>query len=594
MAFCAGREAQGWQDDDWEAEVDELEQEDALFGSLDEDELEQDEPMANLFSMEPGAIQLDMVERLSWDATSEASSDEEEGTSQLMLPALLPIQDKLTPTEGAQWNLISPCSETASPRPSVTATLSPLTRVSISSPVPQLRFFEPEHEPTDEQVKAAIEEEEEEEEEVAPFDPETCWSPDANSVLSSPATKVSANPFPTYQPTEPETSCMPANDIISDSDNEEEDQQSTAASLRPSLLPRVPSIAQWRRQKARTCSGAGSAGMPTALSLATFKARTRSLSRSRNHDGDDGDFSSDDEGYTPELHRRRASETEPVGASQWRRARHTSMNFTHHRLSVNVSMSPAMMTKRLQEAKSKLNSGLHLLRSGSTASTVTSEENYLDSPACEDIKSAPAGIYREPSIFSDAATSTSLVSAASAYSVEADTTKHHPTRQQQLRAGVFKAAGLFNAASAEAARKLTSRGFRAPHLPRHKAASETEDEDPELSTSCPASSLAPSRSSCTLTLTAEPWGKFLPSCHPGKRYRTWRRPTSSACPDSGLQRSISRTFLSISYCVCTLYNLLRWIHRGQRRLDPAIGAHHIHRGVQQTHGVAQNEVEILT
>ncbi|KAF1781296.1 hypothetical protein GQ600_14072 [Phytophthora cactorum] len=416
-----------------EAEVDELEQEDALFGSLDEDELEQDEPMANLFSMEPGAIQLDMVERLSWDATSEASSDEEEA-------------------QGTQWNLISPCSETASPRPSVTATLSPLTRVSISSPVRQLSFFEPEHEPTDEQVKAAIEEEEEEE--------ETCWSPDANSVLSSPATKVSANPFPTYQPTEPETSCMPANDIISDSDNEEEDQQSTAASLRPSLLPRVPSIAQWRRQKARTCSGAGSAGMPTALSLATFKARTRSLSRSRNHDGDDGDFSSDDEGYTPELHRRRASETEPA----YKHELYASS------LSVNVSMSPAMMTKRLQEAKSKLNSGLHLLRSGSTASTVTSEENYLDSPACEDIKSAPAGIYREPSIFSDAATSTSLISAA---------------------ARVFKAAGLFNAASAEAARKLTSRGFRAPHLPRHKAASETEDEDPELSTSCLGASPVP-------------------------------------------------------------------------------------------------------
>ncbi|ETL79927.1 hypothetical protein L917_19530 [Phytophthora nicotianae] len=487
MAFCAGREAKDWQDDGWEAEVNEIEQEDALFGSIDEDELEgveQDALMTGLFSMERDAIELDLVERLSWDAASEASSDEEEGTSPLMLPT------PLDTTGEAQWNLISPCSETTSPRPSTTATLSPLTRVSISSPVRQLRFFEPEHEPTDEKIKAAIEEEEEEEEEVAPFDPETCWTADTNSVLSSPVAK--ANPFPTYEPESTETNYMPDNDIISDSD-EEEDQQTAASSLRPSLLPRVPSIAQWRRQKARTCSGAGSAGMPSALSLATFKARTRSLSQSRNQneDEDDGDFSSDDEGYTPELHRRRASETEPVGASQWRRSRHTGMNFTNHRLSVSVSMNPAMMTRRLQEAKSKLNSGLHLLRSGSTASTVTSEESYLDSPACEEIKSAPAGIYREPSIFSDAATSTSLISAASAYSVEADTNKHHPTRQQQLRAGVFKAAGLFNAASAEAARKLKSRGFRAPHLPRQKAASETEEEDPELSTSCPGASPVP-------------------------------------------------------------------------------------------------------
>ncbi|KAF4046919.1 hypothetical protein GN244_ATG00646 [Phytophthora infestans] len=495
MAFCAGREARGWQRDGWETEVDPIEQEDALFGSLDEDELETagpDELITTSFSMERDTVELDLVERLSWDATSEASSDEEEETSQLMRPTQLPIQTSTTPTEEAQWNLISPCSETASPRPSMTATLYPLTRVSISSPVRQLRFFEPEHEPTDEQINGAIEEEDEEEEEVAPFDPDTCWTADADSVLSSPVAKVSENPFPTYHPTEPVTRTA-ADDVISDSD-EEEDRQRTTASLRPSLLPRVPSISQWRRQKARTCSGAGSAGMPTALSLATFKSRTRSLSQSRNQKVDDedaGDFSSDDEGYTPELHRRRASETEPVGASQWRRARHSSMNFTNHRLSMSMSMRPAMMTKRLQEAKSKLNSGLHLLRSGSTASTATSEESYLESPACEEIKSAPAGIYREPSIFSDAATSTSLISDASAYSVEADTNKQHPTRQQQLRAGVFKAAGLFNAASTEAARKLKSRGFRAPHLTRQKAASETEEEDSELSTSYPGASPVP-------------------------------------------------------------------------------------------------------
>ncbi|KAG1685192.1 hypothetical protein DVH05_009683 [Phytophthora capsici] len=498
MAFYAGREdAKGWQSDGWESEVDECELEDALFSSLDEEQ-ELDDPMADLFSMktvDTDMMQLNLVERLSWDATSEHSSDEEETALQLPLPEPLPIQVSTTPSgtrdSSLQWGLISPCSETASPR---STTLSPLTRVSISSPVRQLRFFEPEHEPTVEQIKArkegteqlVVEEDEEAEEEVKPFDIETCWSSDTNSLLSSPTTKVPSNPFPTYQPTEPEETYRAGNDIISDSDSDDENQEHSASALRPSLLPRVPSIAQWRRQKARTCSGAGSAGMPTALSLATFKARTRSLSRSRNQSTDyedDGDFSSDDEGYTPELHHRRASETESFGASQWRRARHSSMNFKNHRLSVGVNLSPVMMTKRLQEAKSKLNNGLHLLRSGSTASTAASEESFLDSPLCEEIKSAPAGVYREPSIFSDAGTSTSLISAASAYSMDASPEKQ-PTRQQQLRAGVFKAAGLLNAASAEAARKLKTRSFRAPHLPRVKAASETEEEDPELSTSC--------------------------------------------------------------------------------------------------------------
>lgn len=212
--------------------------------------------------------------------------------------------------------------------------------------------------------------------------------------------------------------------------------------------------------------------MPTALSLATFRARTRSLSRSRNQsvdEDDDGDFSSDDEGYTPELHRRRGSETGSFAATHWRRARNTSINFTSPRLSV----SPAMMSKRLQTARSKLSSGLHFMRSGSTTSTVTSEESYLDSPFCDENKSAPAGLRQECNAVSVESSSRSLCS-------DGDT---HPSRQQQLRAGVSKAAGYLNAASAEAARKLKSRGFRAPHLPRHKtAASETEEEELESST----------------------------------------------------------------------------------------------------------------
>jgi hypothetical protein len=478
MAFCADRG-----DDDWEAEAGSAE-EDALF--VDEADEEADELMADLFSVEAADVDaLDMVERLSWDATSEDSSEEEDEVPTLALPALLPIQVSQSVTEAddsLQWSLISPCSEASSPRGPATATLSPLTRLSLSSPVRKLRFFEPEHEPADETTgKEEDRVVQEEIEEVEPFDPETVWSPDASSVLASPP---ATNPFAMHEPAAPpETNHSSADDNISESDSEDESDQARAtSSLRPSLLPRVPAIARWRRQKARTCSGAGSAGMPTALSLATFKTRTRSLSRARKQsvdEEDDGDFSSDDEGYTPELHRRRASETEPLGACQWRRARHTSLNFASHRLSVSVSMSPAMMTKRLQDAKSKINSGLQLLRSGSSASTVASEESYLDSPACEEIKSAPAGVHREPSIFSDAATFSSLTSAASTCTMDAD--QNHPSRQQQLRAGMFKAAGIINAASAEAARKLKSRGFRAPHLPRQKTtASETEEEDPDI------------------------------------------------------------------------------------------------------------------
>ncbi|KAE9112576.1 hypothetical protein PF010_g10406 [Phytophthora fragariae] len=492
MASCAGREEEDrefWGDDSYG-----YDDEDALFGSPDGD---QEPGHDDLFSLatpvQTGAVmQLDLVERLSWDATSDCSSDEED-EMKLTLP--VPLSINVGGTEqgdaGLQWSLISPCSETGS----VTPTLSPLTRVSLSSPV-RMSFFELELEPSDEQVKTTegsydrqdIQEEdkqEEDDEEVHQFDPETCWCPDENNVLSlsSPAATTPANPFTTYQPPEPAEEDIDRSDAgAASSDSESDGENNAASALRPSLLPRVPSMARWRRQKARTCSGAGSAGMPTALSLATFRARTRSLSRSRNQsvvdDEDDGDFSSDDEGYTPELHCRRASETEPFGASQWRRARNSSMSFSSHRLSMNVSVSPAMMTKRLQEAKNKLGSGLNLLRSGSTSSTVMSDESFLDSPAFDEIKSAPARIHREPSIFSDEATCTSLISAASAYDVAGE---QHPTRQHQLRAGVFKAAGIFNAASA----KLKSRAgsFRPPHLPKQKtAASETEEEDPEMVT----------------------------------------------------------------------------------------------------------------
>ncbi|KAG7402272.1 hypothetical protein PHYBOEH_003531 [Phytophthora boehmeriae] len=491
MAFWADRERGGagtsWEVDRWDSASED--EQDALFGSLGgdiEDEDEQDR-VNDLFCMTSmdSSPELELVERLSWDATSQGSNEEEEV---VQLPEVLSIQVGACQEDGdSPWNLVSPCSETASP----CGYLSPLTRVSISSPK-RKQFFEPENEPeqvageAEKEVEQEQEDSDDSEEEVKTFDPETGWSPERSSILF---TSVVGNPF---APAEEEPKDR-ANDS-SDDEDETHERNSDGSPLRPSLLPRVPSVARWRRQKARTCSGAGSAGMPSALALAKFKTRTRSFSRSRNQsfdEDDDGDFSSDDEGYTPELHHRRGSETESIVASRWRNARNSSMSFTSHRLSVNVSMNQAMMTKRLQDAKTKLSCGLHYMRSGST-STVTSEESFLGSPYCESNKSAPPGLQLEGSSYPDDTAPTSLSSVSACDIGNKD--QHHRSRQQQLRAGVFKAAGLLNAASAEAARKLKSRagGFRAPHLPRHKPpASETEEEELEASTSLPPASPIP-------------------------------------------------------------------------------------------------------
>ncbi|CAH0516554.1 unnamed protein product [Peronospora belbahrii] len=491
-------EEETWEDISINEQDEEEDDEDALFKSLDEDEVEDEHEtiIDTLFSIESMDVPHDdLVERLSWDAASQGSSSHEDDKQVTRLP--LEVNTALADRH-VQWNLISPCFETLSPRPSnMSMILSPCRQESMSSsPVRQLGCFEPEpeHEVTRKHVKASTqqqmmveegENEIEEEEEMTLHNVEICWSPDANSVLSSPVANVSANPFATHLPAEvAETNN--SHDTTSDCASGKDNQQSPVVSVRrSSLLPRVPSIAHWRRQRAWT--GVGLAGTPRALSPATLRAR---VSRSRNQsveDKDDGNFSSDDEGYAPEMHRCRASETERLDTSQWRRARHMSISFPSHRLSANVRMSPAKLTKSLQEAKDKLNSGLHLLRSGSSISTVMSDESYPESPVSQEIKSAPAKIQRQTSIFSSNLTSnTNFISATSACTIDDDT--QHSTRPHQLRAGVFRAAGRFNAASAEAARKLKSRGFRAIHLPRQKAASETEEEDFELLSTYPSTS----------------------------------------------------------------------------------------------------------
>ncbi|RLN89880.1 hypothetical protein BBJ28_00016089 [Nothophytophthora sp. Chile5] len=479
-------------------------EQDALFDTLAGDEPEEpDEPdehklMASMERVMADSEALELVERASWDSEPETETEEPPAAQTLMLPLQIQVS---ADASNLQWSLISPCSAPSSPRVS----LSPLRPSSISSPTHE-QIFEPEDEPETEQVphsevaeqqtqedaEQMEKDEEESDEEVAPFDPDSCWPDEMESSSCVSAAEVApASPSPSR-----------SNPATSDSDTDEgaEAQQQTESNtsrLRPSALPRAP---RWRRPKARTCSGSGSAGLSASSAFASLKSRARTLSRSRQQSGDDleeeddGDFSSDDEGYTPELHRRRVSEVEPFSASQWRRGRHNS-SFTARRLSVSVSMSPAMMGKRLQDARNILNDGLQLLRSRST-STVASEDSLLGSPACDEVKSAPPGLHL----------ATSHVCASTSNNAdEGDELSHdhphHPSRQQQLRAGVSKAAGYLNAASVEAARKLKTRagGFRAPHLPRQKtAASETEEEELELATppplasptSVPATSLA--------------------------------------------------------------------------------------------------------
>uniref|UniRef100_M4C4T0 Uncharacterized protein n=1 Tax=Hyaloperonospora arabidopsidis (strain Emoy2) TaxID=559515 RepID=M4C4T0_HYAAE len=458
MTFCDGREdddvsrrASGWQVNGWTVSaVDKREQWGLFSNQLDEDEADEAE-MRDLFAEQLTDVPLDPMDRLSWDVSSEGSSEGDEGTCEFVLPLHplpLPVGTTLE-VDQLQWGLVSPCSDTSSPR-------SP---VLTSSLVSQLMGSEPELEVMDELLEVEDHHNVKVEEEVtATCDSEMCWAPDIGSVLSSSAiTQVLVNPFEDSPLTEPaETHHQSINEVGGDCDE-------AKIPRRPSLLPRVPIAAHWRRPKARTCSGAGLAPM----SLVTLKACARSVSRARNqtvvdNDKDDGDFSSDDEGYAPESSRCSVDEMESSHAGQWRRA---SVSFASRRLSVSVSMKPAQVTKHLQEAMDKLNGQLHLLRSGSSASTVMSEESYLESPAYQEVTASPT---RASSICSDDATPMRLASACTA---ESD--KQHSTRQQKLRAGVFKAAGLLNVVSAEAARKLKSRSFRA----RQKAASETEEED---------------------------------------------------------------------------------------------------------------------
>uniref|UniRef100_A0AAV1TUR6 Uncharacterized protein n=1 Tax=Peronospora matthiolae TaxID=2874970 RepID=A0AAV1TUR6_9STRA len=462
MTFCDGREADdvsrrasSWQVDGWTVSAADKREPWGLFGNqLDEDEAADEAEMRDLFAQQLTDVPLDLMNRLSWDVSSQASSEGDEGTCEFVPPLhRLPLPvDTTLEVDQLQWGLVSPCSDTSSPR-------SP---VLTSSLVRQLMGSEPELEVMDELLEVEDPLNVEAEDEVtATCDSEMCWVPEVGSVLSSPAiTQVLVNPFEDSPPTDPaETHNQSINEVSGDCDEAKKPR-------RPSVLPRVSIAAHWRRPTARTCSGAGLAPM----SVATLKARARSVSRARNQTvvandkDDDGDFSSDDEGYAPESSRCSAdNEMESRHAGQWRRA---SVSFASRRLSVSVSMKPAQVTKHLQEAMDKLNGQLHLLRSGSRASTVMSEESYLESPAYQEVTASPT---RASSIrLDDDATPMRLASAGTA---ESD--KQHSTRQQKLRAGVFKAAGLLNVVSAEAARKLKSRGFRA----RQKAASETEEED---------------------------------------------------------------------------------------------------------------------
>ncbi|KAI9907623.1 hypothetical protein PsorP6_002760 [Peronosclerospora sorghi] len=379
MAFFAD-DLRDWQYDEWvRYSADGQDQEDVIFGTVEDDEPDNaHELMTN--AMHPIEISLDLVERLSWDSSSECSTDEVEQASDLNFPTLLPLQvDAVLEDNNLRTGLISPNSGTS---------LSSLTRVSISSPIHQLRFFEPdlEYEGTGHlslPFTQQLNEKEGDRKVTHCVDPKTCLSSTATcqgaefveirtNVISDNTCHETSNlsSTTTRQPAE---SVEIRTKVISDSKSHE---NNLGSADHPS---QVPSIAHWRRHNDRTCSGAGSIGMPKAL---PFTERTHSISCLRSpsfDDEDDGDFSSDDEGYSPEVHHYCTSKTGPLNAKLRRRASLTSMNFSSQRLSVN--MNPAII-KRLQEAKDKLRYGLELLRSRSSVSTVTSEESYVDSPAC--------------------------------------------------------------------------------------------------------------------------------------------------------------------------------------------------------------------
>lgn len=216
----------------------------------------------------------------------------------------------------------------------------------------------------------------------------------------------------------------------------------------------------WRRIKARSYAGASSTAEVMKQRARTIGSMAMGgLHSQENQIEDDGDFSSDDE----DCQRERSQSEMQDPRAQWRRRQSV---FTS-RLSVAASS-----LEGLKHVRGTLTHGLVLFRS-SSSNTITSEDSFLGSPSGSgastincDIKSAPAVLH--------------LGDEGHPRGVHVGTMPN----SRNFRAGMSKAAGYLNAASAEAARKLKS---RTTTLRAHKkaVASETEEESepPPVTTS---------------------------------------------------------------------------------------------------------------
>uniref|UniRef100_K3WCT0 Uncharacterized protein n=1 Tax=Globisporangium ultimum (strain ATCC 200006 / CBS 805.95 / DAOM BR144) TaxID=431595 RepID=K3WCT0_GLOUD len=212
---------------------------------------------------------------------------------------------------------------------------------------------------------------------------------------------------------------------------------------------------RWGRIKANTYTGSASASMQNAYA----KIRSRTLStttnfrRSSSAMEDDGDFSSDDEGYSKE----RVSKLE-----RNRRSLVARLNSASNNLKASSARKMSLLRFR-----------------SSSATTTASEESFRYSE-----NSFPASPSHSDSFRGEA------MSAPTFGSVEEAHLSQQQVRAQKLKAsvrsGAIKAATYLNAASAEAARKIKSKTFRtqSSSTSSAKSAGDSEGEEPEP---CPMS-----------------------------------------------------------------------------------------------------------
>lgn len=217
--------------------------------------------------------------------------------------------------------------------------------------------------------------------------------------------------------------------------------------------PRASSLAtkssRWGRIKAQSYNGSATV---SSVQSAYAKIRSRTLSTassfrnsSQSYTGsemeDDGDFSSDDEGYSKDRVSRMG------GASSGRRT------FVSHLSSVGSLKVPTKM-------------GFLRFRSSSATTTTSEDSSFPISPQ----GSVRGEAQSEPSF--------STIEDRSASLPHYQQSNNHRMQALKLKASVCasQAAGYLNAASAEAARKIKSKTFRGAAAAAKPTASETEEE----------------------------------------------------------------------------------------------------------------------